>query len=127
MEELEELEARIQAVLNDPQQMQELMSLAKSLGLAPENGEEARTQPLEPQQQPAQTLPDQPLLPQGLAPMAALLQQAGGLDKKQENLLSALRPFLRPERREKLERAIQAARLSQLAGMAIRKREEKKL
>lgn len=124
---MEELEARIQAVLNDPQQMQELMSLAKSLGLAQENGEEAPPHSPEQPPQPVEAVSGQPPFSQGFGSMAALLQQAGGLDKKQENLLSALRPFLRPERREKLERAIQAARLSQLAGMAIRKREEKKL
>lgn len=117
---MEELEARLQAVLNDPQQMQELAALARSLGL----GAEETDAP--PPDAPEQTAPERreagamPALP-----LAELLQQAGGLSKKQENLLRALKPFLRPGKREKLERAVQAARLSSLASHALRSRGEK--
>ena len=55
----------------------------------------------------------------------AELEQAGKLEKKQENLLNALKPFLKPARREKIDRAMQAARLSHLAGYALKSRGEK--
>ena len=60
-------------------------------------------------------------------PLGALLQSAGKLEQKQEALLNALRPFLKPNRREKLDRAIRAARLSQLAGRALKSRNENDL
>ena len=41
-------------------------------------------------------------------------------DGKQEALLCALKPFLRPERREGIDRAMQLAKLSQLAGIALK-------
>ena len=45
----------------------------------------------------------------------------GGLAQRQEALLRALEPFLRPARREKIERALQIARLSGIAGSALRR------
>ena len=45
----------------------------------------------------------------------------GGLAQRQEALLRALEPFLRPSRREKIERALQIARLSGIAGSALRR------
>lgn len=81
--------------------------------------------------------PPEPLKPAAAAPPAeqtpedrgsalrALLQQAGKLDRRQENLLNALKPFLKPERREKVDRAMQAARISRLAGAALRGRDQK--
>ena len=39
---------------------------------------------------------------------------------RREKLLMALRPFLKPERQEKLDRALRLARLTHLAGGALR-------
>ena len=104
------LEQAIGAVLQDPQQLQKIFALAQSLGLSPP---EAAAPPAE------QTPEDR-----GSA-LRALLQQAGKLDRRQENLLNALKPFLKPERREKVDRAMQAARISRLAGAALRGRDQK--
>ena len=38
---------------------------------------------------------------------------------RREKLLLALRPFLKPERQEKLDRALRIAQLTQLAGSAF--------
>ena len=40
--------------------------------------------------------------------------------RPQEALLAALKPYLRPERREKLDRAMRIARISQIAGGALK-------
>jgi len=77
-------------ILNDPEKMKTLMSMAGSLGLG---------------------APPAPS-PAGTAPQAAP-------NARYEALLQALKPFLRPERRGKLDRAMQAARLSKLAGQAL--------
>lgn len=121
---MDELQQRIESVLNDPQQMKELLALARSLGAElPEELQESAAKPeTESPQEPMKglgTLMSQPL--------GALLQSAGKLEQKQEALLNALRPFLKPNRREKLDRAIRAARLSQLAGRALKSRNENDL
>ena len=53
---------------------------------------------------------------------AAMLRQAGKMDKRQEALLLALKPFLRKERQEKIDRALHAARLASLASLALKNR-----
>lgn len=121
---MDELQQRIESVLNDPQQMKELLALARSLGAElPEELQESAAQPeTESPQEPMKGLGA--LMAQ---PLGALLQSAGKLEQKQEALLNALRPFLKPNRREKLDRAIRAARLSQLAGRALKSRNENDL
>ena len=124
------LEEKIGAVLNDPQQMQQIFALAQALGLSAPSS----APPPAPAQQAPPKAPPEPPMPQA-APvqpptgsvsdtLAELLQKAGTLDRRQENLLNALKPFLRPDRREKIDRAMQAARLSRLAGAALRGRDQ---
>ena len=58
--------------------------------------------------------------PRMLQTLMRLMQQAQQSDGKQEALICALKPFLAPERREKMDRAMQIARISHLAGFALR-------
>ena len=48
------------------------------------------------------------------------MQQARQSDSKQEALLCALKPYLAPDRRDKIDRALEIARISHLAGFALR-------
>ncbi len=109
MSQTEGLEDKLQQILNDPESMSQILSLAQSFGLQqpPESPGSAPVPP---------PTPDAGML-QGVA---ELMQQARRSDGKQEALLGALKPFLRPERREKLDRAMQLARISHLAGYALR-------
>ena len=102
---MEDLESKISNILKDPDAMADILSMAKSLGLgAPEHSQE----PPAPEQD--GSLPDT---------VAGLLSAAGRLNGKQTALLQALRPFLKESRRSKIDRAIQAARISRIAGYAI--------
>ena len=121
---MDELESALRAVLDDPAQMRELRELAGSMGFSapqmqPEN--EPAPKPPEPESEPkpAQAAFQQQALPE---PAAAMLRQAGKADKKQEALLLALKPFLRKERQEKIDRALHAARLASLASLALKNR-----
>ena len=105
---MDDLQEKINSVLSDPAQLQQVFDFAKTLGLEPP-----------PVSAPSPSAADASAPPE----LGALLAQAGRLDHRQENLLAALKPFLKPARREKVDRAMQAARLSQLAGMALRGRE----
>lgn len=108
---MDELSEKITKILNDPGSIQQIMSMASALGLKP----------------PAAEAPDaegekQASLPQPevIETFSNMLRHAEHEEKKQEALFRALRPYLKPGRQERLERALQISHLSHLAGAAIR-------
>lgn len=112
----EGLEDKLQQILNDPNSMAQILSLAQSFGMqAPGDA------PPEPQSPPAQST-FSPSMPDAgfVQAIMGLMQQAQHTDGKQEALLCALKPFLKPERREKIDQAMQLARISHLAGFALK-------
>lgn len=97
---MDDMQNKLGAIMNDPEMMQKIMTMAQSLN------------------QPSQ--PDTP----AAAPMdidISMLQKLSGLagksriDPKEQNLLHALGPYLSRQRLSKLERAMRAAKM---AGMA---------
>ncbi len=112
----EGLEEKLQSILNDPNSMAQILSMAQSFGLQGS---------VEPPCQ-SQTPPSAPdlgaLMPDAgfVQAIMGLMQQARHSDGKQEALLCALKPFLRPERRDKIDQAMQLARISHLAGFALK-------
>ena len=122
---MDELERALRAVLDDPAQLQELRELAGSMGFSvPQTQPEGAPAPKSPEPAPApEPEPAQAVFQQQLPePAAAMLRQAGKMDKRQEALLLALKPFLRKERQEKIDRALHAARLASLASLALKNR-----
>ena len=100
---MSELEERLNSILSNPQLMQQIASMAKAMG------GEADSKPPEQQEQqiaPA-ALPD----PKLLQAMAQTMGQTG-VDSNQKALLHALSPYLSTYRVQKLERAMQAAKLA---------------
>ena len=123
---MDELERALRAVLDDPAQLRELRELAGSMGFSvPQAQPESAPAPTPPEPEPtpepppAQAVFQQQPLPE---PAAAMLRLVGKVDKKQEALLLALKPFLRKERQEKIDRALHAARLASLASLALKNR-----
>ena len=117
---MDELERALRAVLDDPAQLQELRELAGSMGFSVPQAQRAPVpDPPESEPKPVQAVFQQQPRP---APAAAMLRQAGKMDKRQEALLLALKPFLRKERQEKIDRALHAARLASLASLALKNR-----
>ena len=105
-----ELGERLQQVLSDPAQMAQLTQMAQSLfgGASPsQSGEEKpRTE------RPAD-------IPQPDARLLAALGKAfsgGGEKSRSTALLVAMRPYMKPEKQEKLDRAMQIARMVHIAG-----------
>ncbi|MCQ2418626.1 MAG: hypothetical protein MJ085_02465 [Clostridia bacterium] len=110
---MEALGDLLASVLSDPEKLSQITSVAESLGLSA-------------------TAPEQSPPPPGalestelLSSFLKLAEQAERQDPHQAELLRALRPFLRPERRPALDRAVRAARLSSLATLALRALQEK--
>lgn len=104
---MDDMEDKLGAILGNPQLMQQIMSMAQSLGQsAPE------PPPPPPKQEPAPTVPD--IDP---AMIGKFMNLAGktNIDNNQKALLRALQPYLTQQRLQKLEKAMRAA---QLAGAA---------
>ena len=94
------MEEKLEAILGNPQMMQQIMALAQSMG--------SQSPPPEPP--PRQEGPD-PVMVQKM--MTAF--QSSGVDAHQRALLSALNPYLTRDRISRLERAMRAAKLAGLA------------
>ena len=123
---MDELARALRAVLDDPAQLRELRELAGSMGFSvPQAQPESAPAPTPPEPEPVPEPPPAPAPFQQQPPpepAAAMLRQAGKMDKRQEALLLALKPFLRKERQEKIDRALHAARLASLASLALKNR-----
>jgi len=98
-----EMEEKLGAILNNPQMMQQIMSMAQSLG-------QSAPPKQEPSQDTAPTLPD-PALLQKLSGIASV----SGADSQQQALIHALSPYVGSEKLRRLERAMRAAKMAQLA------------
>lgn len=138
-----ELQEQLQAILGDAEAMSQITAIAQALtGGKPTQSESA------PASQPDYVPVDAPALPEAGEPsdqapdLSALLGALGGgnlpdidpkfiqaalrfygeysaQDDEKAALLASLRPFLRPERQEKLEKAEKIARLSRAVRLAV--------
>ena len=102
---MDDLEQKLGAVLNNPQLMQQIMSMAQTMG------SQAPTQ----EQKPTEQAPFPSIDPGMLSKLASLSNQ-GSIDRNQQALLKALDPYLTKDRIGRLERAMRAAKMAKLAG-----------
>ena len=120
-----EFDDKLNELLSNPDSMAQIMRLAQSLSGGTEGGESQAPPPQSPppHHQEASAGNSGDLLssltggldPKLLMRLLPLIQELGGQqDSNARNLLYALRPYLKPERQEKVERALQLARLFHL-------------
>lgn len=134
-----EFDDKLNSILSNPDAMSQIMQLAQSLGGGGQPAASSPPQPNAPGPQqtsswgspPPQAPPPPPmggggdllssllggggLDPGLLSRLLPLIQELGGQrDSNARNLLYALRPYLRSDRQEKVERALQLARLFHL-------------
>lgn len=114
-----EFDEKLNAILSDPGAMSQIMQLAQSLG----GGDSTPPPPPPASQAPVNQGSSSGGLgnlgslgglgdPQMISKLLPLLQEFGGQqDSNARALLYALRPYLKEERQEKVERAVQLARL----------------
>ena len=102
---MEAMEDKLGAILNNPGMMQQIMAIAQSLSGSSD------TPPAPPTPEPV-SMPDiDPALLQNIIGLAGKSQ----IDNHQKALLHALRPYLSELRIHKLEKAMRAAKLANLA------------
>ena len=123
---MSEFEDKLQSILGNPEAMDQIMSIARSLGGEPSPQEEST--------------PSEALFPQGISSTPGtgdlfsslsgldprllqigmhLLSEYNRNDDRTVALLTALQPFLRQERYAKMDRAVQIAKLSRLIRVAL--------
>lgn len=102
---MEEMEEKLGAILNNPQMMQQIMTLAQSLGQSPAGSQTA----------PKEELSPMPQIDLGMMQKFSGLAGQSGIDRDQQALLKALSPYLSRDRVSKLERAMRAAKMAKLA------------
>ena len=107
---MEDMKQAIEGVLNNPDMMQQIMSMAQAFGMTP--GDASSQEPEnQPQPSPAPDL-------SGMTMLSGLLGKAN-IDSDQQNLLKALTPYMSSQRLSKLKRAMEAAKLAELAETVI--------
>jgi len=131
-----EFEEKLNSILGNQEAMGQIMALARSL--TGDGGGQEGTPPEEPQaapeehpsdeeqgnQAPLPAMPDLSALLSQVDP--SMIQMAMGMlrqyqsgDDRTAALLAALRPFLKEDRRAKLDRALQIARVTRLIRVAL--------
>ena len=109
---MEDMQSQMNAILGNPDMMQKIMEMANAL-----KSPEEKAPP------PPEGTPQQNDMPEFSTPNIDFntLQKISGIigktgvDQNQRSLLSALRPYLSGERIAKLEKAMRAAKLANLA------------
>ena len=133
-------EDKLSAILNDPQTMGRILSIAQSLeggkGAPPPQSEPASEPVTEPMAEPepvsaAEAVPEEPVGnsdgDRGGVDLDPRLMEVGmralsawqGSDDSRTALLQALRPFVRPERHGKLDKAVRITKLSRVVRAAL--------
>ena len=112
---MDDFDQKLGSLLSNPELMGKIMSFAQTLGSTdtsqspPPKQQTETSQPI-----PAPEMPDLSML----SKMAGFASQMG-IDSRQKNLLNALSPYLSDQRLRKLEKAMRAAKLAQLASTAL--------
>lgn len=110
---MDDMEAKLGAILSNPEMMAQIMSMAQTLG--------GGTTPSPPPPPPAENPP--PIISEGLdigmiTKLAGMVGSAN-VDQNQRTLLLALRPYLTGDRINRLEKAMRAAKLASVASSLL--------
>ena len=105
------MEDKLNAILGNPQMMQQIMAMAQAMGQQSQPKEEPK-----PESVPAMNTGGLDL---GMIQKLSGIARQSGIDKDQQNLLKALGPYLSRERITKLEKAMRAAKIAGVASTAL--------
>ena len=109
---MSEFEDKLNSILSDPEQMANITRLAGQLmgNISPEN---------EPPAEPTAAHSEVGFDPGMLGRLQGLMGSLSGKGDDKAGLVKALAPYLREERRAKLEKAMRLAKAAKLAGAAL--------
>ena len=104
---MDNFEEKLSSVMNNPEMMQKIMTLAQSLG-----GSQNSPEPEPPPKQEPMSFPN---IDMSMLQKLSGFAQKSGIDKNQQALLHALAPYISSHRVNKLERAMRAAKMAGFA------------
>ena len=113
---MDEMEQKLNSILGNPEMMSQIMNMAQALG--------GKDEP-EPVDEPVSVPSVNPLsgmlggIDPGTIQKIVGIAQQSGIDRNQQNLLKALRPYLSEHRIVKLEKAMRAAKIAGIATTAL--------
>ena len=110
-----EFEDQINAILSNPQMMQQIMSIAGSMGQRQAPSPSPAAPVFSSSQPAASQIPFDPSAMQGMMELLRGTQ----LDSKQQNLLKALGAYLPQEKVNRLHKAMQASKVAKYASSAL--------
>ena len=113
---MNELESKINNILENPEAMKKIMSLAQSLNLKTEEQPKSQQHENKTKGSNTNTFPEIDL--SMLQKLSGLAKQTG-IDKNEQTLLKALAPYLSRERIYKLEKAMRAAKMAKIASTML--------
>ncbi len=122
---MSELDDKLNSILSNPAMMQQIMSLAQALNQSEAQQPQQQQQPPPPPVQQNQVQqanfaqPNERTLNPNLLSKIAGIMQRGSIDKNQQALLRALRPYLSKQKLDKLERAMHAAKMAGIASEMV--------
>ena len=102
---MDELEEKLNSVLNNPKMMQQILEMAQNMSAPPPQKSDTPTQKGE----------GAPELDLGMLQKISGLARQGSIDRNQQALLKALGPYLSKDRIAKLEKAMRAAKIAKIA------------
>ena len=104
---MDELEEKLGAILSDPKAMEQIYSMAQSLGQsAPDQGQNETAR---------ESFSGLGGIDTGMLKTISGIASQGQISSQEHNLLCALRPYLAPRCIEKLEKAMRAAKMASVA------------
>lgn len=104
---MDDMQARLGAILNNPEMMQQIMAFAQNFNQNDSNFKQEAPREASP--------PPFPQIDPAMLQKLTGMMQSGRIDPNQQLLLKALRPYISSRRLGKLERAMRAARLAGVA------------
>lgn len=111
---------KLGAILNNPQAMSQILSIAQSLNHPASPETPQAESPPQPEPSPPPEAPPAPEIdPRLLSTGLRALECYRDPNDPRAALLNALRPFLKPSRAAQLDKAIQIAKLSKMARAAL--------
>ncbi len=108
---MDDMEEKLGAILNNPQMMQQIMTMAQGF-------QEGSKKNPPPKQEPPKEIYS-PEVDLGTIQKISRLARQSSIDKREQALLRALGAYLSKERIGKLEKAMKAAKLAKIASTAL--------
>lgn len=109
---MDDMEEKLGSILSNPQMMQQIMSMAQSMGS--QSGEKT--------EQPSKQENFFPEIDMATIQKISGLAQKSSIDKREQALLRALGAYLSKDRIGKLEKAMRAAKIAKIASSALSQR-----